>query len=130
MGLRDTLATRPIKRLLGLVLLCGIILVGGRLLVRGPVAVDVVYELGPDARGIRVLTATYRADNPDGRMALRKRLSFGAAGASETEHHLVRLPRGTYALALEVERDGGTEALSRTIEIQGDGDVLRIVAHK
>jgi hypothetical protein len=130
MGLRAFLETPAIKRLVGLALLCALVLIGGKLFVRGPVSVDVVYELGPEARTVRALTATWRrlpdAGGTPGAMALRKRYNFGAEGAPADVHHEVRLAKGSYAVEVTLERAGGTETRARTVEIQHDGDIIRI----
>ncbi|HEY3351762.1 MAG TPA: hypothetical protein VGQ83_00815 [Polyangia bacterium] len=135
MGLRELAQTHLAKRLLGLALLCGIIILGGRLLLRPPVSIDVVYELGPGARSVQSLTATYQAapaqeGGAPGRMVLRKRYNYGAAGAPENEHHGARIPRGTYAVTIAVERAGGTETFTRTVTVNGEGDIIRITARR
>src|SRR5512136_2705780 len=131
MGLRETLQAPAVRRLVGLALLCALILLGGRLLLRGPVAVDGVYELGPEARDTSGLVVTYRLADVDGGagpIALRKRYNYGRTGAPSEERHRVRLSRGTYDLEIVVERSTGAETCARRVEIHGEDQVLRVRA--
>ncbi|MBI5480412.1 MAG: hypothetical protein HY906_16230 [Deltaproteobacteria bacterium] len=131
MPLRDVLQSRRVRRLLGLALLCGLILIGGRLLLDEPVKIVVVYELGATAPGVRALVATDRAPAPRpgaplGDVVLRKRYNYGDAGAPAAESHQVRLKRGAYALEVTLETTGGPRTVTRDIEVRGGGDVLRV----
>jgi hypothetical protein len=132
MSWRDAFLSSAVRRLLALGLLCVLLIIGGRLFVRGPVTVEVVYELGRDARDVRGLTVTYRlveqGAGPDGVIVLRKRINFPVGGAPENEAHRVRLARGSYGLVLEVERPTGTRTLERAVHIRGEGDVIRVLA--
>jgi hypothetical protein len=133
MGLRESFQSPAVRRLVGLALLCSLLILGGRLLVRGPVTVDGVYELGPEARGVGGLVVTYRlagADGGTGPMALRKRYNYGREGAPSEEHHRVRLAPGTYDLEIVVERPAGPETFTRRVEIHGDGAVMRVRASR
>ena len=127
MAFRDVLRSRPARRLAGLAVLCVLILIGGRLLVNEPVKVVVVYELGAAAPTVRALVATYRL--PGARpedVVLRKRYNYPDSGAAPTEAHQVRIKRGTYALEVELDTTAGPRTFTRTIELRGSGDILRV----
>ena len=127
MDWRDVLRSRPVRRLAGLALLCALILLGGRLFVNEPVKLVVVYELGAAAPTVRALAATYRS--PGARpedVVLRKRYNYPESGAPPTESHQVRIKRGTYALEAELDTTAGTRTVTRTVEVRGSGDILRV----
>ena len=127
MALRDVLRSRPVRRLAGLALLCAFILIGGRLFLNEPVKVAVVYDLGAAAPGLRALVATYRL--PGARpedVVLRKRYNYPESGAPPSESHQVRLKRGAYDLEVELDTTAGRRRVTRTIEVRGSGDVLRV----
>jgi hypothetical protein len=131
MSLRDVLQSRRVRRLLGLALLCGLILLGGRLLLNEPVKLNVVYEIGTAAPGVRALVATYRRVDPGtgaavGDVVLRKRYNYPEAGAPPEEPHQVKLKRGPYALEVTLETTTGPRTITRPIELRGDGDVVRL----
>ncbi len=127
MAFRDVLQSRPVRRLAGAALLCALILIGGRLLLNDPVKVVVVYDIGAAAPGVRGLVATYRL--PGARpedVVLRKRYNYSDSGAPPTESHEVRLKRGTYQLEVELDTTTGSRRVTRTVEVRGSGDILRV----
>jgi hypothetical protein len=127
MAFRDLLQSRPVRRLAGLALLCALILIGGRLLLNEPVKLVVVYEIGPSAPSVRALVATYRrAGARPQDVVLRKRYNYPDAGAPPTESHQLRLKRGSYQLEVELDTATGQRRVTRTIEVRGSGDILRV----
>lgn len=127
MALRDLLQSRPVRRLAGLALLCALILIGGRLLLNDPVKVVVVYEIGAAAPGVRALVATYRHAGASAEaVVVRKRYNYPDAGAPPTESHQVRLKRGVYLLEIELDTTAGPRRVTRTVEVRGSGDILRV----
>jgi hypothetical protein len=127
MAFRDVLQSRSARRLIGGALLCALILIGGRLLLDDPVKVVVVYEIGASAPTVRALVATYRRPGaPAQEVVVRKRYNYPDSGASPTESHQARLKRGAYALEVELDTTAGPRTVSRTIEVRGSGDVLKV----
>jgi hypothetical protein len=131
MAWRDVVQSRRARRLLGLALMCGLVLLGGRLLLNEPVKVLVVYDIGAAAPRVRGLVATYRARSPGaqaalGDVVLRKRYNYADGGAPPTESHQVRLKRGAYALAITLETTTGPRTVTRDVEIQGSGDIMKV----
>jgi hypothetical protein len=130
MSLRERLQSRPVRRLIGLALLCALILIGGRLLLNDPVKVVVVYEIGAAGPSVRALLATYRAPARAGAtvgdVVVRKRYNYADAGAPPTESHQVRIKRGAYALEVTLETAAGTRTVKRDLDVRGDGDVIRV----
>jgi hypothetical protein len=104
-----------------------------------PVAVDVVYDLGPARRELRVATMRYLLEGDE---VIRVRFDYAVSGAGRTQLHSVRLPRGEYTveLALAYRGDvprvlrgaavsGKNEArLVRPLAIRGKGQVTIVVA--
>jgi hypothetical protein len=107
-----------LRALARVVAIAGAVAVGAFLFRSWPREVTLVYDLA----GVPGATAVEVEIRRDGETLRRARIRV--AGGPGPIRHPVRLPDGSYDLAIRVDRPPGPIRLSRTVEIDGDGAIL------